>query len=458
MVISLEDIRRAAYKSFEHHGTDRRVIAFKGDFDRNVGRIYAAVASGDVSSIIKFVSLTRTNTNGKRRNIDSPSLDTRIIELAWLDKVRPLYDKANESLGVTRNCLPGHGITAKKKEYSVLHDLKHLFYDRRDLHLVLVLDQRHCYEHVTVALYRKAMKRLFALVGMAPDKELIDFGEAVCFVSPKKLPIGTPTSPYIHNIIMIATDMLMRECARFALRYADDCLMAFDSKADLQAAKWRIMNLWWYVYHIRAKRHGVKIVNIDHDGLDFCGNILHRIPGKTVSDHDKGYVTVRRSTVRRAKKATPRSWPCYFGLLRHADTYRLMTEIEDGNMKLSQLTQKIKIERKMDARHMEMTDVAKLPVLTVYDYEIRQNKGVDNWIKCLIGTPEMDTDGYPTGKELAFEFHGNYQGIIQWIRKIENIYPNQSFLPIEDARIENQCGYIFEGSSNMEKYIKDSKQ
>lgn len=120
-------------------------------------------------------------------------------------------------------------------------------------------------------------------------------------------------------------------------------------------------------------------------------------------------------------------------------------------MKLSQLTQKIKIERKMDARHMEMTDVAKLPVLTVYDYEIRQNKGVDNWIKCLIGTPEMDTDGYPTGKELAFEFHGNYQGIIQWIRKIENIYPNQSFLPIEDARIENQCGYIFEGSSNMEK-------
>ena len=127
-------------------------------------------------------------------------------------------------------------------------------------------------------------------------------------------------------------------------------------------------------------------------------------------------------------------------------------------MKLRQLTLKIKINRKMDARHIEMADVAKLPVLTVYDYEIRQNKGVDNWIKCLIGTPELNDDGTATGRELAYEFHGNYQGIIQWIRMLESVYPDRSFLPIEDAKIENQCGYIFEGSSNMEKYIKESKQ
>ena len=148
----------------------------------------------------------------------------------------------------------------------------------------------------------------------------------------------------------------MRSCAPFALRYADDCLMAFDSKADLQAAKWRMYNLWWYFYRMRAKRHGVKIVDIDKNGLDFCGYILHRNTEKTVTDHDKGYTTVRRSIILRAQHATRRNWPCYFGQLRHADTFRKMTTIEQA-MKLQQLTQKVRIDREMDAKQIDMRAV-----------------------------------------------------------------------------------------------------
>ncbi len=72
-----------------------------------------------------------------------------------------------------------------------------------------------------------------------------------------------------------------------------------------------------------------------------------------------------------------------------------------------------------------------------------------NGVKALIGV----TDENHPGKELAFEFHGNYQGIIRWLRELEKVYPNRDFLPIEDARITNQCGYIFEGSSNQMEFI-----
>lgn len=111
------------------------------------------------------------------------------------------------------------------------------------------------------------------------------------------------------------------------------------------------------------------------------------------------------------------------------------------------------IDRKMDAKHIDFTDVARLQSFNVYDYEIRQSHGVDNWIKCLIGTPELDSDGQQTGRELAYEFHGNSQGLIQWLRKVEQSFPGRSFLPLEDCRISNQCGYIFDNSSNQLQYI-----
>ena len=93
-------------------------------------------------------------------------------------------------------------------------------------------------------------------------------------------------------------------------------------------------------------------------------------------------------------------------------------------------------------------------VITLINYEIRQNKGIDNWIKCLIGISELDDNNNPTGRILAREFHGNYQGIIQFIRAAEKEYRKEEILPIEDAEIINQCGYIFKDSTNQLKYIE----
>ena len=63
-------------------------------------------------------------------------------------------------------------------------------------------------------------------------------------------------------------------------------------------------------------------------------------------------------------------------------------------------------------------------------------------------------DGEKTGKILAKEFHGNYQGIIQFISACEKRFGKSALLPLEDVEIENQCGYIFKGSTNQLTYIE----
>ena len=39
--------------------------------------------------------------------------------------------------------------------------------------------------------------------------------------------------------------------------------------------------------------------------------------------------------------------------------------------------------------------------------------------------------------------------------KWEKTFGRERMLPIEDVTIENQCGYIFKGSTNQLKYIED---
>lgn len=138
--------------------------------------------------------------------------------------------------------------------------------------------------------------------------------------------------------------------------------------------------------------------------------------------------------------------------MKHADNYALMRYIEN-KMKLPALTQKIRIDRKMDARHVEIKDLLGMSI-TIYDYELRYNSQREaNWIKCLVGIEEV-VEGEKTGKILAREFHGNYQGIIQFIQACERAYGKQAVLPLEEVEIENQCGYIFKNSTNQLTYIE----
>jgi hypothetical protein len=86
----------------------------------------------------------------------------------------------------------------------------------------------------------------------------------------------------------------------------------------------------------------------------------------------------------------------------------------------------------------------------IYDYEIRYKDEEPNWIKCLIGLHDKES-----GKQLALEFHGNYQYLYNYLLKCEETYSKEEMLPIEDVELEDASGLIFKGSTNMFKYIED---
>ena len=446
--LSIGDVQAAAYRAFKEHGGKREVMRFMADFEANCGRLYEALKDGTWKRLICYTKMEKVGVNGKRRLIDRPSLEARVYQHLLLNMLEPVYFSKDPLVGL--NCKKGCGQTAKEYRNSLVKRMKRLFYDRRDLHYALVIDQRECYAHITPGTFRKELKRL------VDDPWLVDFATDVCMVD-GKLPIGTPTSPMAHHIVMLGFDQWAVSLSPLVVRYADDCLLAFQTKEEAQAAKWRVKQFWWYTLGIRAKRHRTLVVPLDSP-LDFCGYVHHRSlrslrTAKSKGHADKGYTTIRRNTADSARHCRrDESWASYFGQMAHADCYHLMRKIEE-KMKLRQLTEKIRIDRKMDARHIDLKDLIGV-TFTIYDYEVRYNGQKEpNWMKCLIGVEETK-DGQPTGKTLAYEFHGNYQGLIQFILACEAEYGKQALLPMEEMEVENQCGYIFKGSTNQMTYIE----
>lgn len=410
-------------------------------------RIYNDLLSGEYVSNIHYKEMEKTGKNGKTRHLMSPSLYTRVLQIAWCAAVQPYYRRHDPMDGL--NCKVGCGITAPTRRRGIVKRMKHIVYDRRDLQYGLLIDQRKCYEHITPKVFRRKLSEIIK------DKWLIELGMNVVFTPDGQFPIGTPSSPLAHHIIMLDMDKMIHQMAPVHVRYADNVFLAAQTKEELQQAKWRLKNWWWYDLGLRAKRQEVRIFPLS-EGMDFCGYVFHRNEGKRVFDHDKGYTTIRRSTAKRIRHCNNnQSYGSYYGMMRSADAWRLMTQTEE-KMKLQELSARIRIDRKMDAQRIEVRELADSGVVfAIYDYEIRRDKeGKANWLKCLIGIHET-ADGEPTGKVLAREFHGNYSCLIEAIESWEKAFGRSTMLPIEDVTIENQCGYIFSGSTNQLKYIDE---
>lgn len=442
--LSEYDVLDAIHRAYKGHNTKNEVKRFQLKENEYSKEIFNSLKDNTWEKYISYIEMDKHNSNGKDRHIFCPSLITRILQHLLLNILESEYKRKDNKLSL--NCKVGCGITAKKKCNSVIKRMKNIIYDKRFLHYGLIIDQRKCYEHITPLLFRRILKKI------TNDKWLINFAVKICFVN-NKLPIGTPTSPFVHNLIMLEFDYLVKSVSKYSIRYADDNFIAFETKEEAQQMKWRIKNFWWYKLNIRAKRHTIRIFPLETTPIYFCGFIYHRNPNKGVCSHNKGYVHIRKMTLKKAKKCkSNESWASYFGMMQHSDSYNIMRKIEE-KMKLSQLTNKIKIERKLDAQNIDIKDLLDKKI-NIYDYDLRFNSQKEaNWIKCLIGFEEI-INNEKTGKILAREFHGNYQGIIQFILMCEKEYGKNNILPIEDVTIENQCGYIFKDSTNKINYIE----
>lgn len=437
-------ILRQIHKASLGRRQRRDVREALNEIDHYADIIREDIRTGNYLSKLHYKVGEVTNKNGKHRITYQPDFYTLVVIYVGIGLIQPYYQKVDVRVGL--NCIKHRGITAKGRNNSVVKRAKHAYFDRPDLTYVLSIDMRKCYMHFRPEVVRKALK------GIGVRKELNDFVLSLSFVG-KVFPVGTPLSPLIHHIVLSSYDRKMKgEC--MTLRYADNVFCFCRSKEQAQRLKWRTMNHWWYELKIRAKRHEIKIVPMSVP-LDICGFIFHR-NHRAITSHDKGYVTVRKSTLKTAMTATGRNWSSYFGTLQKADTYSLMRKIEQ-RMKLKQLTDKIRIKRNLDAKEIHPKELAETgQVFTIYDYEMRKDsKGNANWIKCLIGYPEI-VDGEPTGRIAAREFHGGFSCLVEFHTLVERQYgQKQNFLPIEDVSIENHCGYVYKDSTNTIDYIED---
>lgn len=455
----MRDVEAGELAAMKGRANSKAAKEWLSEKETNRSRILSEVLSLMPST--EYRQLVKTNANGKVRQIDAPSMATLVVQHMWMELVMPFYKQVEP--GVARNCLPGRGVTAEQREGSVLKEAKRLIYDRRELQYLVCADQRQCYQRITPRAYRIGMKALRDRVFGGSDagdrceafdfwRWLTDLGEQVSFVD-GRLPIGTPTSPLVHHIAMLPFDLWLKEQFPWAIRYADNAWVATETRGEANQTLWRIRQYWWYVYGLRAKRHTAGVMAIGEEGADLCGYVVRRFPHKTATSHDKGLTLMRPATLHRAVRCRDdKSWASYFGLMKAADCYGIMQEIE-RRMKLTELTKRVRIDRSMDAKHIEMKDLEG-KVHNVYKYEIRRGKDGDNWMKALIGIPEVDQEsGKPTGRIRAYEYHGNYQGIIRWLRELEQ--SGIDFLPIEEGRIVNECGYIYEGSTNQMEFIEE---
>mgnify|MGYP000429319121 CR=1 FL=1 len=441
MVIAYHDMLQAIQRAT--FGRSRRpdVAAWLSRSVENAQRLINSISRGTYMQASRYRRMLKKNANGKVRNIYRPELDTLILQHLCMIMLEPYY--AERDPGISYNCKPGWGLTAKARGKSLLHRAKHIFYDRRDLHYLVHIDQRKCYDHIKPKHLRRALKR------MGVSACVNDFACDICFHA-GTLPIGAPTSPLVHHLIMLEFDLWLGGLTGNALRYADDLFLFLQTKDDANQAIWRVRNYWWYEYGIRAKRHTAKLVDIDVNPVDLCGYILHRHP---YGARSKGHVSVRRNIMQRARRANNRNWGSYFGILKHADTFGAMKSIE-RKMKLRQLTNKIRIDRRLDADPISVKDLAESgDLFTIYDYELRCDaKGRPNWIKCLIGIEERNADSAEPMIR-AYEFHGCYAGIVDYLNICEKAFGKANVLPLEDCMLENRCGYVFKDSTNIIKYI-----
>ena len=347
------DMEVAARRAVSGHRGKKEVIQFESNFEECCDRLWKDLWNGNwKDTVTEYKRWDSVNeNNGKLRHIESPSLCCRIYQHLLLLKLESWYKMHDNHNGL--NCKIGHGICSgvgsKKspRNHSVVRKLKHIIFDRTDLHYALVIDQRKCYAHVHPSQFRFALHDL----GISQDSEFVDFAVRTSFGGKSKgntpLPIGTPTSPMVHHLIMKRFDDWVVNEFGISCRFADDNILFFHDSEEAQSAKWRIQNYWWYKLGIRTKSRNIRILDVDrmNTGIDFCGYVFHRNPGLSVSDHNKGFVRIRKSTLIRAmekSRTNSKSYGSYFGLLSQADEFRNMRKLErSSNGIVSHLSNRI---------------------------------------------------------------------------------------------------------------------
>ena len=88
--LSVSDIAVASGRAYKHHSGKSEVVAFKKDCEANCQRLYERLMDGCWKADLSYRPMRIKNNDGKLREIESPSLVTRIYQHLLLNQSEPV--------------------------------------------------------------------------------------------------------------------------------------------------------------------------------------------------------------------------------------------------------------------------------------------------------------------------------------------------------------------------------
>ena len=111
------NVREAVFRAARNHGGKKEVRAMLGDIDGYVASMVDDIVSGNYVNRIQYRKMTIVRNSGGTRNVDSPLLDTRVLQHTFNSMVEPFYFAHDTGDGL--NCKKGCGITSSRRNKSV---------------------------------------------------------------------------------------------------------------------------------------------------------------------------------------------------------------------------------------------------------------------------------------------------------------------------------------------------
>lgn len=395
----------------------------------------------DPNPLVIDYSHRRIMNYKKSRIISTTSFHVRVIMHTVLLLIHPRYSELLTEHAF--NCIEGRGINSKVKRYSLNHQLKSAIFENKLTHY-LQMDIRKCYQSTNGKILRRVLYEIF---GRSPFTSKI-FQIAICELG---LPIGTPPSPIMHHIMMIKADHWIKEVLRvkFYYRYADDIIILSDDKHQLHEWKHRIMNYLFYELDYVIKGT-VKIRPLSCNP-DIGGYVYHKHERNGQDQHNKGHVTIRKSTKIRAQhNPTERT---YFGIMKFADAINLSYK----TMNFNDLVDKMRIKRRMDSPEVDIHDIQGVK-LSILDYQVKKpdkDKG-KYWVKIQVAYRIHKGDKFRSVRVVK----GSYEWIIRSLIELDEWIMDKAIakdcsidevrkhiLPIDGVYFDYSCGWIIRGTN-----------
>lgn len=334
-----------AYLDARKNKSERNeIMRFSLDLDANLNSLYKELQEGTYKAgryRILYIHVP------KKRLIMALQFRDRVLQWAIYRLLNPLYEKTY--IKDSYACIKNRGrekaaerlqywlrqTERKPKQYYYLKlDISKFFY-RVDHEILLDILRRKIKDERLIELFNKIInseKRAFGLpLGVDPCE--IDPRE---MLFDKGMPIGNLTSQMFANIYMNELDQYLKHelHLKYVIRYADDCIILHDDKAELRQVLERVKT--FLLEKLKLNLNNKTVIRPTTCNVDFVGYVINkdeiRLRSATVKRmryrikyivkaYERGEMTLREVN------ATMQS---YFGLLKHCTNEGLKENIING--------------------------------------------------------------------------------------------------------------------------------